>query len=916
MRKICLLALILCAILPKSYAQEVSLKGRTMDTLEKKPISHAVISLVKKSDSTLYKFTRSDKDGYFTLPNLKPGSYRVMITYPRFADYVDEVELKDPEHNLNTVPLTPNSLLLKEVVIRSGQAIRIKGDTTEFTADSFVVKDGATVEDLLKKLPGLQVNAKGEITAQGKRVDKVLVDGEEFFGDDPTMATQNLSAKIVDKVQVFDTKTEQQQLTGIGSGNDGKTINIKLKEDKKKGAFGKVYAGTDFDRYTDAKGLYNKFVGKKKISVYGTKSTINTGSLNWEDRQKLGIEEDMEYDEIGGFYYSYGSDDGFNDWNLRGLPDSYTAGGLYSNKWNEDKHNVNLSYRFNRLGTENVGTVNTQSIVPDNIFYRNEFTRSSALNQQHQGNAKYEWKVDSLTSFKLTVSALRKVTDQYSNNYKELFDSVYQLQNTLDQHSERNTERLQTDNVLTYKQLFNKKNRQMITTLRFGITEDDQEGTIQSALRFYTNGDSSSTVDQFKAFDGRSQTIGGKITFSEPLTAKMNLVLDYAHNRNNSSSYRNTYNKGTNGKYEVLDSVFSNNFDFDAYSNSSTAILRFVDKKVRFAFGSGISAVNLDLFDVGAQKKTNYDFLRITPQGQFSYTFKPQTVITFNYRGTTRQPGINQLQPLRDNSDPLYEYKGNSDLKVGFNHNFRTFFNQYKVLSRRGLWVSFSYNMTNNAVVNATTFDPSNGKQINTPVNVDGVRNWYFWGNWNKSGGEKKLNYGIQLNGNGGRNYNFVNGRKNTSDYTTYRLGFSVGYDNPDKSSFDIRPEVGYNRSKYSLDPTVNNNYFTYGGAVNGFIMLPGKVELRSDVNFDLRERINAFSTNTNIIQWNASIAKKVFKDKSGKLFLIANDLLDQNRGFTRNINSSFITEDRYSRVSQYFLLKFEWSFNKMPGSK
>jgi hypothetical protein len=217
-------------------------------------------------------------------------------------------------------------------------------------------------------------------------------------------------------------------------------------------------------------------------------------------------------------------------------------------------------------------------------------------------------------------------------------------------------------------------------------------------------------------------------------------------------------------------------------------------------------------------------------------------------------------------------------------------------------------------VVNATTFDPVTRKQTTMPVNIDGVRNWYFWDNWNKSGGEKKLGYGIRLDGNGGRN--FVDGRKNTSDYFIYKLGFSLGFDNPDKNNFDIQPEIGYNQSKSSLNPLIDNNYFTYGGAVNGFVMLPRKIELRSAVNFDLRQRINAFSTNTNIVLWHASIARKVFKNKSGKIFLIANDLLDQNRGFTRNINSSFITEDRYSRVDQYFLLKFEWSFSKMPGSK
>ena len=917
MRKIYLLALLLGAALCGLQAQQATLKGQVLDTAEKKPLPFAVISLLHKKDSTLASFTRTNKSGQFQFSGLASGKYTLMVSYPKFADYVDDLELKEGEHNLNTVPLTHKSLLLKEVIIRSGQAIRIKGDTTEFAADSFVVKEGATVEDLLKKLPGFQVNARGEITAHGKRVEKVLVDGEEFFGDDPTMATQNLSARVVDKVQVYDTKTEQQQLTGITSGAEGKTINIKLKEDKKKGAFGKIYAGTDFDHYSDAKALYNKFVGKKKVSLYGTKSRLSTGSLNWEERQKLGMEEDMEYDEISGFYMFAGTDDGFNDWNLRGLPDSYTGGGLFSNKWNGDKQNVNLSYRYNRLGTDNTGATLTQYLRTGTVDYRNVSTRTHNLNEQHQANAKYEWKVDSLTSFKLSANGLRRTSDQYSTTGTAFLDEDRKMRNNSNQQKENHTEKLQSDNVLTYKQLFNKKNRQLIATLRFGVTEDDSEGTLHSQLGFYfDNRDSFSTVDQMKLFAGRSQTVGGKVTFSEPLTPKINLVLDYGHNRNNSYSHRNTYNKGTNGKYDVFDDRFSNNFDFDAYAHSSQAILRYVDKKVRFALGSGLSAVNLDLYDIDAAKKTDYNFLRLTPQGQFSYTFKPQTSLSVSYRGTTRQPNINQLQPLRDNTDPLYEYKGNPDLEVGFNHSFSTFFNQYKVLSRRGVWVNFSYNITNNAIVNSTTFDPATRKQTTMPVNVDGVRNWYFYGDWNKGGGEKQLGYGIRLNANGGRTFNFVDGEKNTSDFNSYRVGLSLSYDVPEKRSFELRPELGYNRSRASLNQKVDNNYFSYGGALNGFIMLPGKVELRSDVNFDLRQRITAFNANTDIIQWNASLAKKVFKDKSGKLFLITNDLLDQNRGFTRNINSSFITEDRFSRVSQYFLLKFEWSFTKMPGAK
>ena len=351
MRKF-LYVFVLSLISQAVFCQTTSIKGTVRDTVEKKTLSNAVVSLLRTKDSVLIKFTRTDTHGSFSIANLSKGDYIMMITYPKFADYADKITLPaSGELDLATIPLTPKSVLLAEVIIRNNAAIKIKGDTTEFTADSFKVKEGATVEELLKQIPGMQVNSKGEITSQGKKVDKVLVDGEEFFGEDPTIATQNIGAKAVDKVQVYDTKTEQDQLKGIGASRDGnKTINIKLKASAKKGYFGKVESGSDFNKLLNGKVMYNKFMGNKKISVYGTKSNINTGSLGWEDRDKLGIENDYEYDEISGFYFSYGDgENDFNDWSLRGIPNAYTVGALYGDKWNEEKDKLNVSYLYNRL---------------------------------------------------------------------------------------------------------------------------------------------------------------------------------------------------------------------------------------------------------------------------------------------------------------------------------------------------------------------------------------------------------------------------------------------------------------------------------------------------------------------------------------------------------------------------------------
>lgn len=898
------------------YSQEGTLKGKVVDTLEKKSLANAVISLSNKTDSTLTAFVRSDKNGMFTI-HAPAGKYFMLISYPKLVNYFDEIELKpNAITETGNISLTNKALLLKEIVIKTGQAIKFKGDTTEYAADSFVVREGATVEDLLKKLPGFQVNSKGEITAQGKKVDKVLVDGEEFFGDDPTMATQNIGAKAVNKVQVFDTKSDQQKLTGITTGNEGKTVNIQLKDDQKNGAFGKVIAATNFNNLVDAKGLYNKFMNKKKVSVYATKSDINTGSLNWQDKQKLGMEDDMQYDELGGYYFSFSSGDEFNDWSLRGLPHAYTAGGLFSNKWNSDKQNVNTSYRYNRLNTVNESSTLTQNILPTSISYRNKFTNSSTLNQQHAVNLKWEWKIDSLASIKFTSADIYKTSTSFNHTASEFLNQAQQYINKSDQARNNNTKRTQTDNQVTYKQLFKKLNRQLLVNFRYGITNDDNGGNAITNTQFFSNGvpSTSSLVDQMKTFTGESITWGAKLTYNEPLSAKWNLVLDYSYNNNNSNSYRNTFNKGNNGKYDVLDSLYSNNFNLTASSNSGTATVRYIYKKLRMGVGSGLSSVQLNLLDLDNKTGSVYKFTKFTPQAQFSYSLKQQSNISLNYRGTTRQPSIDQLQPIRDNNDPLNVFTGNPNLKVGFNHNVSAYYNDYKVLSGSSKFIAVGYSAINNAIVNFTTLDTTTGKQTYTPVNVSGNQNWNVNIYIDKGQGPKKLRFGINLSANGGRNSNFINALQNINNYTSANFGASIGYDDPDKKSFSIRPYIGHTASKMSLQPTVNNNYFSYGGNINGFIALPWKLRLSSDCNFDLREKIAAFGRNTNIIVWNANIEKPIFKD--AKLVIIANDILDQNKGYSRVINNSFITDDRYSRISRYFLLKFEWSFTKTAGKK
>src|SRR5665213_2681095 len=337
------------------FCQNAGIKGKLTDSSSNFIPANAVISILRQQDSVLVKFSRSDKNGNFQINQLDFGKYIVMISYPKYGDYVDRFDLKPYEiFDFKTIYITQKAKLLAAIIIRQS-AVRIKGDTTEFTADSFQVKPNATVEDLLKELPGIQVDKDGKITAQGQQVQKILVDGEEFFSDDPTVATRNLRADAVSKVQVFDKKSDQAEFTGIDDGQTTKTLNLKLKSSAKNGYFGKVSVG-GLDQYYNAQALINAFKAKRKISAFVITSTSNATGLNFMDANSLGFGGggDVRMDGGGAVVVgasSGGSGDmGTGNYNGQGLPQSVKAGALFSNKWDNDKYNVNANYLFNQLG--------------------------------------------------------------------------------------------------------------------------------------------------------------------------------------------------------------------------------------------------------------------------------------------------------------------------------------------------------------------------------------------------------------------------------------------------------------------------------------------------------------------------------------------------------------------------------------
>lgn len=923
MRKIFAAIILLLASYHLSFAQSGSVKGVVSDKFNKQTLQHAVVSVIRKADSVLVGFARSGPNGEFTIKNVPAGKMIFRITYPKYADFIDEITVTDGQvTDIAKVDLLLKSQLLQEVVVSQKiGAIRIKGDTTEYRADSFKVKEGANVEELLKKLPGIQVNKNGEITAQGEKVQKVLVDGEEFFSDDPAVVTQNLRADAVKNVQVFDKKSDQATFTGIDDGEKQKTINLQLKEDRKRGMFGKAkIAGGTPDRFENEL-MVNAFKGKRKIAVFGTMANTGKAGLNWQDSEKFGGGSNMQFNEEEGYFYSMFESDEFNTWGGRysgeGLPTAWTGGAHYSNKWSADKRHLNLNYRYYKQNIEVDGRRVTQTILPTTQFFSDELRKTRNQNIRHQLNGFYDIQLDSFSSFKLTVSGT-KTTGRSFANYDGTTTNDTGI--TINQSSRMlvsEGEKQQFNSSLLFRHKFRKKGR----TLSVNVDQTYNSNETEGFLNFNNNTFDDSTgaflkkdtVDQRKVNSIKTFTLNSRASYTEPLSKTTFLEINYGYRVSNSEALRNTFNKTFTGnipKYESRDSLFSNDYNFRINTQVGGLNLRVNKKQIVYSLGGNISYAQFRQRDMTTDSLFTYSYLNLFPRANFRYNLGPQRRVNFTYNGNTRQPSLEQIQPIRENTDPLNIQIGNANLKQEFRHSISLNFSDYKVLTSRNVYVSTNFSFVDNAISSSSVVDSVN-RRTNQYVNVDGNYNLNLWTGYWFQIKKWKLNLGANGGGGASKFHNFVNGKENVNTNNNFHVRLDFWHEKENKYSFRLSPGIQRNYSKSSLRPDVVTRYWTSDSEVEGTVFLPWKLELNSSANVSIRQKTDVFARDLNAVRWNAYLAKKFWKNSAGEVRFSVFDILDQNIGFQRNATSNFISENTYTTLRRYWLVSFTWNFTK-----
>jgi hypothetical protein len=899
---------IFCFTLVSKAQQKFTFSGQVKDTTENKPMFNANIVLLRAADSILVAATRSDNNGQFNFNDLLFGKYLLQVSYPKYADYVENINL-DKDLHLQTVPLVPAFYLLKEIVVKSpSSAIRIKGDTTEFVADSFKVGPNADVQELLRKMPGFQVNAKGEIVAQGEKIKKILVDGEEFFSDDPAVVTKNLRADAIEKVQLFDKKSDQAAFTGIEDGERTKTINLEIKEESKKGFFGKVEGLSNFNQYANGKLMINAFKGKRKLSSYITTSNTQFVGLTWEEDRNFNGSGNtvMEMLEDGGMMIMNQQDE--EDMDRTGLPNQQLAGAFYGDKLG--KLSTSNSGQYQRLRTIADGQSFTRSLLDGFSIDNNTSSARSQDKKRFKITSTNEWGSDTTGLFKVVVKGRQLLKSSIADYSGESYLNSTSLINT----STRSVSNQEDDKSLvanlSYRKKYSKKGRSLSVTTDFNYNNTKQDGLLNAQNTFYANELPSriENIDQQKMASQNKSSINTEAVFTEPLTKKSFMIFRYGFVAGSNDAVRNTFDKNSAGSYVNKVDSLSNHFVFNTMNNNGSISYRFVEKKVNFVMGLGLGRVIYQTNDVEIGQTRSIGFTNFLPT--FSFTYKPKQQRNFNlsYNGVPVNPSLQQIQPIIDNTDPLRINIGNSQLVQGFNNRVNFRYNDFKVFKSRNISLSGSFSTTSGAITsnNEVRVD---GKTISKFVNANGIFDYNVDFSYDLDI-YKGIHAGFSVSNSFNRFVNLVNDIKNVNDNRVSSLSVNLNYWGERWYNFYSSFSVSQNSIKSSIQSAEPIKYLGvngYGSASLNF----KKIKTFIDLNFDARfyGKSAAFAQSQNVLLFSPELRKVLTKNDALEMKLVVFDLFNRNTDIKRNITSNFISQDINNTVRRFVLVGLVYNF-------
>lgn len=926
MRIILLLAAVLCAQV--LYAQKITVKGRLTDSSDA-PLPQATIMFLNPKDSSLVNFGSSNKEGFFEVKNLNRANYLFKVTYVGHAPLMLTISPKPEELivDLGVQKMQQASTMLGAVEIKGERApVTIKKDTIEFNAGSFKTQPNAMAEDLIKKLPGMEVDNDGTIRAQGEQVQRVTVDGKEFFGRDPKLATRNLPADAVDKVQVFDKKSDQAAFTGIDDGQREKTINLELKEEKRKGMFGNATGGygTD-DRFTGKLNL-NRFSKGQQLSIVGTANNINEQGFSIDDymtftggAQQLAaggggartIQISTGGSGAGGMQLGGGQ--------TNGLMSTY-GGGVNFNKDFSTKTKLSANYFINYLDHDIIQKTERENFNTDNFKYYNELSSQTSTNLNHRVNLTLDHEIDSANSFKWTNGVTFSDTKMLQKSLSETLSSELVQQNATNRATQSVGTSFSYNSELLYRHRFGKKGRTFSSTFTFGLSDSDRDGIVDGDNVVLNQ--EPVLLDQTYDQTTDNLTYGANLSYTEPLGGRKYLEANYSIRQNKNDVNRKAYNT-VNDDHELMDSL-SNVYNSEYLYQRGGLNLRINRENYSVTIGAGYQQTLLDGEIIRPSDQAaiiDRTFENFLPSLHFNYDFDNNVRLRADYETNMNAPTIQQLQPTRDVNNFPNIYEGNPNLKPSYQHSLRLNFSKFDPVTFISYFAFINANYTKDAITNSQSYNSTDSIRttITKPLNVDDNIN--VSGNANVSFPLSKLfsrfNIGVNVRGQQSINVSrelvdeeVMSATEATINQLT--LGGNVRYTFTYKEIFDLSlsANLSHQKTQYESSNTADQKYFnrTYSTEANyNFLKY---YRLSGTFNYSQYET-QAANSAVSIPMLNFSFSRYILKANAGELKFVANNVLDKSLGVTQTANVNYFERQTMNSLGRYYMVTFTYAINK-----
>ncbi len=916
-----------------------SIKGTVLDSTEA-VLPGATIMLLLPKDSSLVSFGRTDEKGTLEFKNVRRIPLLLKISYVGYLPYEQKIEPTDESvFDAGTIKLKILNQDLFEVVIKTARApLSIRGDTVEYNASSFKVPPGSTVEDLLRKLPGMEVMQDGSIKAQGQDVQRVTVDGKRFFGGDVKMATKNLPADAISKVQVFNGKSEQARLTGVDDGKKEKNLNLELKDSHKKGGFGKATVGAGTQERVEAKVSYNRFNDKQQFAVVGLGNNTNQSGLTWDDYQDFRGSQSFNWGDDGDFGFNNGDrfisfggeDEGLTvspggGRNNQGFSKNWVGGVNYN--YDNKKTLFSSNYFFNQSDRVQDAFNQRQSILSANSFRNEDRNETGNLSANHRGGVRLEQKIDSLNTL-VVVSNARFGNGNSSYDSKQQFfrnePGSSSLEANLATRADiNNTNRFNSfsmGNTALFRHKFKKKGRNFAASVGYNIINSDGESSQRSRNEFFTSGQNPRIVNlnQNNETNSVRTQLKGSVLYLEPIGKKFTWETFYNLSLRQDEVVRDVFDVNEDNSTFVannqLSRAYSNRFIYNRLGSS----FRYANKGLNIMVG--VAALQFDLqgeFSQGQNTvtRTNIDrqFIRFTPNTSLRYDLKNNRYLSFGYSMNVTEPTIGDLQPIVDNSNPLYVREGNPNLVPQSSHRLNAGYQYFNAASFVQFFGNIYYTYNVDQIVYNQQID-ENLVTRSRPDNVSGGSNLGSYLNYGFPLKKTKSTLNLNTSLNLSDNLIYINDILNETNSNRYSFGTRLTLTPSDKFTFYGNADWSITNTRYSINSQQDQKI------VNSSYSAEMNVKFPAEIFFSGRFNLNTYKNarfGFDQVQpiLNLSLYKVMLKSKKGEIRLSAYDVFNQNQGISQYASQNFVTTSQVSTLARYFMLSFTYNMRGVTAS-